>query len=52
MTTVSDRHATRPVFRSGSILIVGSSRASMALDAPVHGAQDARSWLESGTDMT
>lgn len=32
--------------------LVGSSRASMALDAPVHGAQDVRSWLESGTDMT
>jgi hypothetical protein len=24
----------------------------MALDAPVHGAQGVRSWLESGTDMT
>lgn len=46
MTTASDRHATRPVSRSGSILIVGSSRASTALDAPVHGAQDVRSWLD------
>jgi hypothetical protein len=52
MTTASDRHATRPVFQSGSILIAGSPRASMALDAPVHGAQDVRSWLESGTDIT
>lgn len=40
MTSASDRHAARPVFRSGSILIVGSARASVALHVPVHGAYD------------